>query len=587
MAISEDIIEKVRLSNNIESIVREYLPDLKRAGRNWKACCPFHNERTPSFIVSPEKGIFRCFGCNAAGDVFKFVMLVDNISWIEAVKKLAKKVNIEIQETKQNVIKSSEKAKLFDILESSTVFYHRHLLESANAKKAREYLEKRGITRNTINKFKIGFAPKGQLLQSALKKGYTIDELSKAGLITKTEKGILFEYMSERVVFPIFDVQGRVVAFGGRTITKQDPKYLNTPETIVYSKSSNLYGLFQTLPELRKEKKMIILEGYMDVVIPQQFGITGAVATLGTAFTQNHTKLIARYSDTVTLLFDSDNAGRTATQRTLEILVDNGVECKVSALPEHIDADEYLNQYGKEVFLKLLKDSSQNAIDFMIARVYGSLSSDEEKKSAEIKAKAVSALLDFIARSSNFVVQREWIKNVAQCINVDEEAVWKEFKKKQRLKLKGYLQDSKISISVIKDKKVSMSLEENLLNLVLSNRDYFEKIDSNFFEDRRCEEVFSLVVAGLSDAEILNKLSKENRDWFSELTLNAVEYNNIEEAFGIILKDIEIDKLKKRRHQLEKEILLMSENKKEKDEKIVEEYKKLTTRLKGSGKENG
>ncbi|MDR3253459.1 MAG: DNA primase [Endomicrobium sp.] len=584
MTISEDIIERIRVSNNIESIVKEYLPDLKRTGRNWKSCCPFHNEKTPSFIVSPEKGIFRCFGCNIAGDVFKFIMLIDNISWIEAVKKLAKKANVEIQETKQDIIKTSEKSKLFDVLESSAVFYHRCLLESASAKKAREYFEKRGINRETVNKFKLGFAPKGQLLQSALKKGCSSEDLLKAGLIKKTDKGTFFEYMSERVIFPIFDVQGRVVAFGGRSIINQDPKYLNTPETIIYSKSSNLYGLFQTLPELRKERKIIILEGYMDVVIPQQFGIAGAVATLGTAFTQNHAKLVSRYSETVTLLFDSDNAGRTATQKALEILLESGIECKVSALPEGVDADEYIIQYGKENFLKLIEDSSKNAIDFMIARVYSGLFSRGKNNSPEIKAKAVLNLLDFVARSSNSIVQRECIKNIAQYINVNEEDVWKEFKKKQRLKFKGVLPDAKNSTSFFTNKKVSMSLEENLLNLILSDRNYIEKVDSDYFKDSRCKKVFELVALGLSDAEILNTLSNEDKSWFSELILNAAEYSNIEEAFIIILKDIESCKLKNKRQKLEEEILLMSEGKKEKDEKILNEYKKLTALLKGSRK---
>jgi DNA primase len=588
VAISEDTIERIRLSNSIDSVIREYLPDLKRAGRNWKVCCPFHSEKTPSFTVSPEKGIFKCFSCNAAGDVFKFVMLLDNISWIEAVKKLAKKINIEIQETKQDIIKVSEKTKLFDILESSAGFYNKCLLENAGTKKAREYIERRGINRETVNEFKIGFAPKGQFLQWALKKDYENGDLLKAGLITKTKRGIFFEYMSERVVFPIFDVQGRVVAFGGRTITDHEIKYLNTPETAVYSKSSNLYGLFQTLPELRKERKIIVLEGYMDVVVLQQFGITGAVATLGTTFTQNHAKLISRYSDSVTLLFDSDNAGRAAVQRSLEILVGDGVECRVSALPEHVDADEYLNQYGKESFLKLLEDSSKSAIGFMIERVLSSLSSDGRKNSPGIKAKAVSALLNFAARSSDSIIQREWIKDIAQHVNVDEEAVWREFKKKQRLKLGSYLQYDKNSaeqtVKVKKDRRILMSLEENLLNLILNNKDYIEKTDSSYFVDARCRKIFEFTVSGLDTVGILNILSEEDKNWFLELILNTIEYNDTGEAFGIILKDIDASRLERKRRQLEKEILLMSDGKKEQDEKVFDEYKKLTALLKGSGK---
>ncbi|GMO52123.1 MAG: hypothetical protein Ta2C_02330 [Candidatus Endomicrobiellum trichonymphae] len=588
MVISEDTIEKIRLSNSIDSVIREYLPDLKRAGRNWKVCCPFHNEKTPSFIVSPEKGIFKCFSCNVAGDVFKFVMFLDNISWIEAVKKLAKKTNIEIQEAKQGIIKLSENTKLFDILESSANFYNKCLLERASAQKAREYIKKRGINREAVNKFKIGFAPKGQFLQWALEKDYKDDDLLKAGLITRTGRGIFFECMSERVVFPIFDVQGRIVAFGGRTIADHKIKYLNTPETAVYSKSSNLYGLFQTLPELRKERKIIVLEGYIDAVILQQFGITGAVATLGTAFTQNHAKLVSRYSDSVTLLFDSDNAGRTAAQRSLEILVGDSIECRVSALPEHVDADEYLNQYGKESFLKFLEDSSKSAIDFMIERVLGGLSSDGIKSSPEIKAKAVSALLDFVARSTNSIIQREWIRDIAQHVDVNEEAVWREFEKKQQLRLRGYLQYDKDSVEqtvkVKKDKKFSMSLEENLLNLILNNRDYIKKTDSNCFEDARCRKIFELTVSGLNTVGILNTLSEEDKNWFAELILNTIEYSDIGEAFGIILRDIDAGRLERERRRLEKEILLVSEGKKEKDKKVFDEYKKLTALLKGSGK---
>ncbi|MDR3071126.1 MAG: DNA primase [Endomicrobium sp.] len=586
MAISEDVIEKIRLSINIESIVREYLPDLKRAGRNWKAHCPFHNEKTPSFVVSSEKGIFRCFGCNVAGDVFKFLMLADNVSWIEAVRKLAKKANIEISETRQDIVKISEKAKLFKVLESSATFYHRYLCESSNAKKAREYLKKRGITCETINKFKLGFAPRGQILRLALKKGYVASDLLKAGMITKTERGGFFEYMSERIVFPIFDVQGRIVAFGGRVVTNQEPKYLNTPETIIYSKSSNLYGLFQALPELRKRRKIIVLEGYVDVVVTQQFGISGTVSILGTAFTQNHAKLISRYSDSVTLLLDSDNAGRTATQRALEILVESGTESKVSVLPENVDADEYVNLHGKRKFLELLKDSAKTTIDFMIARMYGELSLNGKGSSSEIKARAISNLLDFVSKSSNVIIQREWIRTIAQYVNVHEESVWKEFEKRQKVKFIGYRSDSvkNLTLNLIKNKKTLMSLEENLLNLILNNRCYVQKIPIDCFNDARCRKIFDLVVSNLSDVEILNMLPQEDKIWFSELTLNAIKYGDTQEAFDTILKDIKIDSIKKRRQQLKKEIALATNGTKEENKKLFEEYKNLTILLKGSGK---
>ncbi|MDR0956527.1 MAG: DNA primase [Endomicrobium sp.] len=585
MTISEDVIERVRSSNDIGSVIREYLPNLKRVGRNWKVCCPFHDEKIPSFVVSSEKGIFRCFGCNVVGDVFKFVMLSDKVSWIEAIKKLAKRANIEIQETKQDVIKKSEKEKLFEILEMVALFYHKCLLETADGRKARDYLEKRGVRYETLRKFKIGFAPKEQLFRFASKKGYSEEHLLKTGLITKTEKGFLFEYMSERVVFPIFDIQGRIIAFGGRTIINQTPKYLNTPETIVYSKSSNLYGLFQTLPDLRKGKKLIILEGYMDVVIPCQFGISGAVATLGTAFTYNHAKLIARYSDMVTLLFDSDEAGRMATQRSLEILIENNIEVRVSSLPENVDADEYLNKKGRENFLKLLNDSSKSAIDFMIARVCGKLFSNDKKVSSEMKAKAVSNLLDFVCRTSNFIIQRDWIKNIAQCLELDEESIWLEFKNKLKLQ-KCYANNLKISANdvVVNKKRSILSLEEILLNLIIYNKNYVNNVSEDSFSDMRCKNIFNLLRSGLSNGAILNKLSEEDGIWFSKLTLNAIEYSNVEEALRTILKDIEFDMLRKKSQELKKEIILMSEGKKKEDIRIFEEYKKLMVFIKGSEK---
>jgi DNA primase len=583
MAIPDDIIERIRISGDIVSVVREYLPDLKRAGRNWKACCPFHNEKTPSFVVSPEKGIFRCFGCNAAGDVFKFVMLMDNISWIEAVRKLAKSAGIEIKETHIDAVKVSEKAKLYEVLESSAKFYHKCFLESSHAAPARQYLEKRGINADTVKKFMIGFAPKGQLVRQALKKGYTEDVLLKAGVITKTERGNLFEYMSERVVFPIFDAQGRVIAFGGRTLTDQQPKYLNTPETAVYSKSSNLYGLFQTLAELRKERKVIVLEGYMDVVIPCQFGVSGAVASLGTSFTANHAKLISRYADSVTLLFDADDAGRSAAQRALEILVENGTQCSVSSLPEGVDADEYLNENGKDKFLALLEKSSKTAIEFMINRAAANVKANVP----ETKAKAVSFLLDFAARSGDSIVQREWVKSISQHINVDEEAVWREFKKKRRAKMTKYAPVSAVSEnSIVKEKKIDLSLEENLLNLILKDKTLLESVPENSFNDARCAKVCSMLADKRSESEILNSLPESDAEWFTSLTLSPIEYNNTKETFAALLKDINTNKLKKRRLELQKEVLLVTrkEDKTEKDNEIIEEYKKLTALLKGSGK---
>ena len=560
MAISDQIIEQIRMSSDIVSVIGDYVPDLKKAGRNWKACCPFHTEKTPSFVVNPEKGIFKCFGCGVAGDVFKFVTLIENISWIEAVKKLAQKSGIVIEEDYTQKISVSEKTKIFEFLELVSKFYNKCFLESPLAKIARNYAVQRGITSQTINKFMIGYAPKGKLLEFARKKGYDYKVLLKSGLFTKTDSGI-FEYMSERFVFPIYDIQGRVVAFGGRTLGNSKAKYLNTPETIVYSKSSNLYGLFQALPEVKKNKSIILVEGYMDVVLSQQHGVYGAVAPLGTAFTWQQAKLINRYSENTVLLFDPDEAGRTATQRALEICAENDIPVYTSSLPDNVDPDEYLLANGKENFYKLLDKNSKSAIKFMIDRIsykYGT-------KSLQAKTKIVSELLDFVAKNKNSIVQRDYIKQISQTLNLEEEVVWQEFKRKVVYKAEV------ISENIQKpNKKKSIDLEEQLLKILLDkdNRFLIRKLTKDFFTNPNCVVVYNMLLGNseMPVSEILSKLDDKTSRWFSDIAIeNREEAKISEEKFSILCKDIEKERLKIKRKNLEKEVLLMTEGKKEMD----------------------
>jgi DNA primase len=592
MSIPDQVIEQIRTASDIVSVIGDYIPDLKKAGRNFKCCCPFHTEKTPSFVVSPEKGIFRCFGCGVAGDVFKFVMLIENISWIESVKKLAEKNGITIQENSNEKYSVSEKTKIFELLETTARFYNRCLLDTKSASFAREYIKQRGITDDTIRKFMIGYAPKGKLLESATKKGYAYEMLVKAGLFTKTDLGNAFEYMSERLVFPILDVQGRVVAFGGRTLGNSKAKYLNTPETMVYSKSSNLYGLYQTLPELRKEKSIVVVEGYMDVVISQQYGVCGAVAPLGTAFTQQQAKLIDRYADNITLLFDPDDAGRNATQKALEICAENNMSVKVSSLPDGIDPDECLLKYGKEEFYKFVDNKSKSAINFVFDMVMSKVNTDI----AQEKAKAVSILLDFINRNKNIIVQREYIHFIAQRLNIDEDVIWQEFKRKSILKTN--VQENKVAEN--SNIKTNFSLEEKLISFLLniSNRQYLKKLEKDFFTDTNCIVIYNLLLKNnnISIAQILSNLNdKRQEQWFSKIAIISEritaedgknDENSVEdyEIFNILCKDIELERKKKERKILEKEVLLMNEGKMEVDVSKIKKYRQLTIQIKGSGK---
>ncbi len=590
MAIPDQVIEQIRAAADIVSVISDYVPDLKKAGRNFKCCCPFHTEKTPSFVVSPEKNIFRCFGCGAAGDVFKFVMLIENISWIESVRKLAQRYSIQITESHYEKYSVSEKTKLFELLESAAKFYNRCLLETKAASFAREYVKKRGLSVDTVKKFMIGYAPKGKLIESARKNGYAYEMLSKAGLFTKTDYGSVFEYMSERLVFPILDIQGRVVAFGGRTLADSKAKYLNTPETIVYSKSSNLYGLFQTLPDLRKNKSVFVVEGYMDVVVCQQYGVSGAVAPLGTSFTQQQAKLINRYAENVTLLFDPDDAGRTATQRALEICAENGISVKTSSLPEGVDPDEYLLEHGKESFFDILNKNSKNPIRFICDRILAQI----KINTPQDKAKAVSLLLDFIAKNKNIIVQRDYVKYIAQRLNIDEDIVWQEFKRKTVFKADVREKD-------FPDKKAlkyRFSLEEKLLKFLINknNREYIKKLKEDFFTDSNCITIHKMLLENenVSVAQILSKMNdKKQEEWFSKIAIEneqsavkAQDESSVElyEIFNILCKDIELERLKKERKLLEKEVLLMTEGKIETKPEKIKRYLQLTSQIKGSGK---
>ncbi|MHB9155093.1 MAG: DNA primase [Endomicrobiales bacterium] len=490
MAISPETIDQVRLATDIVELVREYIPTLKRSGRNWKANCPFHNEKTPSFMVNAEKGIFHCFGCHAGGDAFTFVMKMDNLAWHEAVRKLAGRVGVVIRETKEEVIKRSEKQKIYDLLAQAAQFYHRILTETPEGKQAKSYLKKRGVDDAAIEKFKLGFAPSGLLAASASKKGFSREELSAAGLLTKTERGSYYEYMSDRVVFPIFDVQGRIVAFGGRTLKDEQPKYLNTPETSVYSKSQHLYGLFQAAPALRQGREILVLEGYMDVVMAHQFGVTSAVATLGTAFTLQQSQIVGRYADSVILLFDSDAAGNNAARRALETLLETDLSLKVAQLPGGVDPDEYLLQEGLDSFTALLGKESRSAVEFLAeesVKKHGSGNPDA-------KARVVAEVLPFLSKVKNAVLRREWIKHLADRLQTTEEAVAAEFKRHAGAR-GGRSDDGK------SDKPsggvVFRSVEEEILQLVAAYPQCRAMVTEDVFNEGRNRKVFALIAGNM------------------------------------------------------------------------------------------
>ena len=346
MQISEEILEKIKSQNDIVDVISERVR-LRKAGRNFTGLCPFHNEKTPSFSVSQEKQIYKCFGCGEAGNVISFVMKDKNLPFVEAVKYLANRANIPLEMHNGEKSKSAKKKDLlYRVNVEAAKFFFSNLMNNQNAK---EYFLNRGIKEETIKKFGLGFANDSwnSLMFYLRKKGINDVLLEEAGLISvNKEKGRKYDRFRNRVMFPVFDYQGKVIGFGGRVLDDSKPKYLNSPETLVFQKGTNLYGLNFALKHNMSERYFVIVEGYMDLISLHQYGITNVVASLGTALTINQARLLKRYADKVIISYDADMAGQMATLRGLEILRTAGFDVRVLNIPQGKDPDEYVRSNG-------------------------------------------------------------------------------------------------------------------------------------------------------------------------------------------------------------------------------------------------
>ncbi len=418
--IPSETIEEIRSRLDIVELVSEFVPNLSRAGRNMKGRCPFHQERTPSFIVSPERQTFHCFGCGEGGDAFTFVMKIENLSFTEAAEKLAQRAGIEVAKDEAVSPEQKERLKLREALEFAADFYHELLLKSPGAETARRYLAGRLVSQASSQAFKLGWAPGAAsgLLAAAQKRGFSRELLVKAGLASvKTGR----EYFFERVLFPIRDAKGAVVAFGGRTLGDGQPKYLNSPESPIFSKGRLLYGLSQGLGEVRKERRVLLMEGYMDVIAAHQHGLVTACAPLGTALTPDHASLIKRYASEAVIVFDADSAGINAAVRGAELLLAAGLGVRIATVPQGKDPDEHLHACGVESFRKCLREA-QDLVDFkteLLIRKEGPLS-------AQAKSSIAKQVLAAIEQCPDEILKGEWVRRLAQRLGVAEEALRKE-----------------------------------------------------------------------------------------------------------------------------------------------------------------
>jgi DNA primase len=426
---SEDIISRVRDSIDIIDLISGYV-SLKKAGKNHLGLCPFHAEKTPSFNVNPEKQIFHCFGCGVGGDVFKFLELQEGTNFPEAVKQLAARGGIPLPadsvSSKEDKRTEDERKALLTII-ADAAGYFRKELEGPVGSAARAYLKKRGVTDQVVQDFALGFARPDWdgLLRHLKQKGYAFSQMEKAGLIVKrSEAEGYYDRFRGRIIFPIRDISGHVIAFGGRVMDDSLPKYLNSPETPLYSKSNVLYCLDKAKEPARKQKYFIIVEGYLDAIACHQYGAQNAVATLGTALTEGHLRLMRRFAQNLVLIFDPDPAGVKAAMRGLDLFVSSGMKVNVVSLPDNDDPDTFLKKNGYEAFASRLR-KSEKFMDFVLGQVVkgGVAASIDEK------VEKAGEMLRYIIRLPSGIERDYYLKRTAEALDLDESVLRQEMPK--------------------------------------------------------------------------------------------------------------------------------------------------------------
>ena len=419
--IPEETIERIKAASDIVEIVSEHV-QMRHAGRNWLGLCPFHNEKSPSFNLQPELQIYHCFGCGVGGDVVKFVQEIDKVSFVEALTFLAERAGIPVPRRGGSSADDERNDQLFRANELAAKYFQYMLRQPAGADALR-YLHGRGLTDETIDEFRIGYALPGwtELLEMAGRRDFATPALEQAGLVVQSRKGRgHYDRFRNRVIFPIANLSNRVIAFGARALAADDqPKYLNSPETPIYHKSSVLYGMSRAREAIRRDGTAIVVEGYMDVVSLAQGGVDNVVASSGTAVTPSHAGLLGRYSERVVLLFDGDAAGGTAAERGVEVLLGTEVDTRIVTLPAGQDPDSFVRRDKGADELRQLIDKAPPALDIYLDRMAAGV----DLNSVTGRARAIERLLPLIAECKDEVRRNLMIRRAAQRLDVDEQAL--------------------------------------------------------------------------------------------------------------------------------------------------------------------
>ncbi len=564
---SEELIEEIRSNNDIVDVISGYVT-LKRSGRNFFGLCPFHKEKSPSFAVSPDKQIFHCFGCGAGGNVIHFVSKIEGLDFKDTLELLANRIGMELPslDNYEDDKTAKLKKKVYEINEIAARFYHENLYKPTS-KIAQDYIKKRKLDNRTLKAFLIGYSGNFNELYLLLKqKGFTVEEMLASSLIKKTQEGGFVDSFRKRLMFPIQDVRDRVIAFGGRVLDDSKPKYINSPENIVYSKGRNLFGL--NVAKKHDTKKIIIVEGYMDAISLYQRGITNVVASLGTAMTEAQGRLLRRHSEQVILGYDADGAGQAAILRGMEILQNLGCDIRVLQIEGAKDPDEYVVKYGPERFQKCV-DNSISLVEFKVKILKKELNIENTND----KIKFLNEIAKILAKISNQMEREIYISKLSKEYQISQEAIQAEVNKllfagntgskkleKKVVTMKPQIEEQNNSVSPAVLKR------ENMVIYLLINETEkcYEKLKNiiqvNDFKDDLNKQILKklyeeLEKGNINTNHILDWFEEENIvNHITEIMAYDFEITDVEKAIEDLISTYEKEKLVSRRNNIIKQL---------------------------------
>jgi DNA primase len=491
--------DRVKQQSDIVRVIGEYVR-LKKSGQNFSGLCPFHQEKTPSFSVSPVKQMYYCFGCGKGGDVFQFVMELEKSPFPEAVRTVAEKCGIAIPKPRERSPEerreNQQRTALVDMHREAAAFFVKHLLISPEGKAALGYLEDRGLDRESITRFGIGFAPSGgDTLCRALKQKFEDKDLEVSGLVGRDQSGRFYDRFRRRIMFPISNEGGKVIAFGGRAMGDDMPKYMNSPETPIYSKSNTLYHLDRAKEALRHSDFAVLVEGYMDAIAVARAGIGNVVASCGTSLAEPQIKLLSRFTQRIVVNYDPDTAGQAATERSLTLLLEKEFDVRVLALPGGADPDKFIKEQGVEAYAKLLTNSPPY-LDYLIGRAR-----QMDRTTAQGKVAALNFLMPYVQRLPNRLLRSEWATRIASELRVDEPVL------REALRIAANERRSEVKPKAMLLTPAVKRAERQLIKMLFEASDFRQRLAQEIAEAKlhhglETRNIFEALIAALATGEI-------------------------------------------------------------------------------------